>query len=632
MKVGGHLCILLIAVGISACSRNQPPDEATPGSENLLPNIVLIVIDDMGYNDLGANGNPDITTPNLDRIASQGVRFTRHYVDSTCSPTRVGILTGTAPSNHGFRPAARGISPEVTTLPETLQAAGYSTHHIGKWHVGHTSKLAWPRQQGFDTFFGFLNQLLLKRPQKNGNFNYGRPTYLNPWLQSQNEPPLKYKGDLSEILVSRAVSLIDSKSQSGQPWFLNFWTYAPHAPVQPMKEFASKYADSPQGRYRALLEQVDHSVGRIVESLERNGLAESTLLIVASDNGGTNNEMDSNAPYFGKKGTFQEGGVRTPLLVRWPGKFPAGLVFDKTVSNLDYFPTIANAADAAVPGTLDGRDLLAAVESDSGFGKPLFWESSNSEVSGWGALSEDGRWRMSQYFVGEPVLNDLLSSPHGDRDVMAGHDEVARELHERYIDWRHGRRIVPVEYSRENAGGQATLSGSSLQRSPGFGGYTFAIGVTPNSTDQESGEEARREVIASQKNQWSMVLEGENIVVKVNGLRLEAPAPVPGRCSSLVFTSHFVFSPLYPKLNRAQLQLFTNGELAASEQITHPEIPVDDLLAPTYIGSAGNGQYPFRGVLSRPVIYNERVLAEGEHSPVIKNSVSDVLGELCPQV
>jgi len=616
-------CFVVMPV-LCACSPS--PEEKSIEVSN--PNIVLILIDDMGFNDLGVNGNNDVRTPNLDSLASQGVRFTRHYVDSTCSPTRVGVLTGTEPINHGFVPDGRGISPEVKTLPETLRDAGYTTHHIGKWHVGHTTPLAWPNQQGFDTFFGFLSQFLLRGPQVEGEFTYKRPTYRNPWLQIQNDPAQRYEGQLSEILTNRAVSLIDSKRGSDQPWFLNFWTYAPHAPIQPMVGFASKYPDTPEGRYRALLEQVDNTVGEIIEALERNKLAENTLLIVASDNGGTNKQIDNNAPYFGTKGTFLEGGVRTPLIIRWPGEFPAGAIFEKTVSNFDYFPTIAKAAGATLPHEMPGRDLAWVVANDIDLDKPLFWEASNSEIHGWGGLSRDGRWRVSQYFVGGPVLNDLIASPSGEVDVLDENPDVADSMHQEYLNWRHKRRLIPFNYNRSSARGQATITGSSFQRNPGFGGHTFTIAVTPDVTEG-SIERIGKEVIAYQRDLWSLSVVGNKLIANVNGIILESQAPPPGECSTVVLASHFVYSALYPDLNRAQIQLYLNGELVDSNQVKHPEILDNDLLQPTHIGQDANEQFSFRGILGRPVIYNERLVTDKESDSKVENSVARAIDKLC---
>ncbi|MFT5709793.1 MAG: arylsulfatase A-like enzyme [Halioglobus sp.] len=627
-----HKLLSVLAIGAMLCACSSAQNELSVEKDK--PNVVLILIDDMGFNDLGVNGNNAVATPNLDALAAQGVRFTRHYVDSTCSPTRVGILTGAEPIKQGFTPAGRGISPELVTLPEALQTAGYMTHHIGKWHVGHTTKLAWPNQQGFDTFFGFLNQFLLRGPQQDGEFNYKRPTYHNPWLQEQNERPRQHIGELSEILTRRAIELIDSKKEEDQPWFLNLWTYAPHAPIQPMSEFAGKYPNTPQGRYTALLEQVDDTVGRVVESLERNNLTDNTLLIVASDNGGTNKQIDNNAPYFGTKATFFEGGVRTPLLIRWPGHFHEGLVFKKSVSNFDYFPTIAKATGAKLPPKLPGRDLQWVVRNNVGLDTPLFWEAGNSKVHAWSALSSGGRWRMSQYFFGEPVLNDLNTNPSGELDVLKDNQPTGQMLHKEYLTWRHNARLVPVDYSRSAANGRAQLSGSSMQRSPGFGGHTFAIAVTPDRPEEPAADlnAAQKQFIAYHEGQWNISFDGSKLTAVLNGTTIEGGALPYGQCSTVALTSHFVFSALKPKVNRAQIQLYVNERLVGSKHIEHPILLSDNLMQPTYIGGNASGQYRFSGILGRPLIYSERLVGDSEKNTTVDNGIARVTRKLCKEI
>jgi len=323
--------------------------------------------------------------------------------------------------------------------------------------------------------------------------------------------------------------------------------------------------------------------------------------------------------------------VRTPLIIRWPEKFPAGQLFEKTVSNFDYFPTITTATGATLPAGLPGRDLAWVVASDADIDNPLFWEASNSEIHGWAGLSHDGRWRMNQYFVGEPVLNDLQSNPSGELDVLADNPGVAASLHEAYLDWRHKRRLVPFEYRRFNTQGHATLRGSSLQRSPGFGGNTFAIAVTPASRKELGGSVSgsTREIIADQQGQWSLTIEGGKLRAAINGITLEASSLPPGECSRVILASHFVFSALYPKLNHAQIQLYVNEVLVASKKIEQPGMSGDDLERPTSIGRDASGQFPFSGVLGRPVIYNERLVMESESNTKVENSIARIADKLC---
>lgn len=614
----------LLAVTILACS----PAPDTGAAPTAKPNIVLILIDDMGYNDLGANGNSKVTTPHLDRLAAEGVRFTRHYTDSTCTATRVGVLTGMDPAALGFRPDQVGISPEVQTLPELLKEAGYSTHHIGKWHAGFASRHAWPTEQGFDTFFGFLSQFLLRGPHENGKWKYGRPTYHNPWLQEQSAAPTQHQGHLSEILVQRVEGFLDSREESDTPWFVNFWMYAPHTPIQPQQYFAEQYPNTPEGRYYAFLQQLDATVGRVVASLSKNGLAENTLLLVASDNGGTNKQVDNNAPYFGNKATYHEGGVRTPLIIRWPGRFSGGEVFDGIVSNLDYLPTLVAAAGGQIPDGLKGRNLYETVIKPPADTEPLYWEMSNSEKHSWGILSANGKWRMSQYFFGEAVLNDLEKRPAGDENSLPDQKLIGDALLLQHRRWHNEKRIVHYDYERLQGNGRARLLGESLQRSPGFGGYTFLIEVTPEQYGSDT-EESESQIIAFQENRWQLSRKGTRLILDVNGVVLEAQAPAEGRCSSIAVTSHFSASYMNPAKRRGLIELYINGSLSAHTRIERPGFPVDDYLNATYIGQDEKGESLYRGKLSRPIILNERLVTNEENISYLMNDIEPVVQGLC---
>jgi arylsulfatase A-like enzyme len=620
VRLRSVLVAALMVFSLASCSEEENPGAAVAAS--VPPNILLILIDDMGFNDLGANGNPSVTTPHLDQLAAQGIRFTRNYTDSTCTVTRVGILTGTEPAARGFRPVKIGISPEVVTLPEVLKRAGYSTHHIGKWHLGYASELAWPLAQGFDTFFGFLDQSLLAGPHPPSGFHFGRPTYHDPWLQKQNERPVEYKGHLSEILLDNALEFLASRKGESTPWFLNYWTYAPHSPVQPAQKFADRYDATPEGRYRAFLEQVDDTVGQLMLGLEKNGFADNTLVIVASDNGGTNRQIDNNHPFYGEKATFFEGGVRTPLIIRWPGQVDPGVVFDQVVTHFDYFPTIAAAAGADTPGQLPGRDLLEVVKHNAGLERNLYWEIGNPDSSSWSVLSRDQNWRLYQYIFGELQLNDLRKRPQGDRNVAAAHPDIVARLRDDYLAWHREKRLVRLVYEPLSDSGRARLSGDSLQRAPGYAGHTFAIAVTPapDQAGDASGADSSG-VIAFQRNQWQLRQRGAILQLQVNGVSLEAPAPPRGECSTVLVTSYFEYSPVFPQERRALVDLYVNGKIEATAAVKDPRLPPDDYLNPTYIGQDESGADIYRGNLGRPVVLNEWLgPAEAEHggSAVLK--------------
>ena len=194
------LSVLPILLALSACATppETAPDTAPP------PNILLIVLDDLGYNDLGANGNPNTPTPNLDALAAEGILYTRHYADATCSVARAALMTGTFPASHGFRPNHLGLSAGTPTIATMLQDKGYRTQHIGKWHIVSATLDQSPSHSGFDNWYGFLHNNELGGPSRDG-VRYRRPTYIDPWLRDNQSPLEQQSGHLTDILTDRAI-------------------------------------------------------------------------------------------------------------------------------------------------------------------------------------------------------------------------------------------------------------------------------------------------------------------------------------------------------------------------------------------------------------------------------------------
>ena len=343
------------------------------------------MLDDAGYGDVDGFGRKTALTPNLKKMAEEGVRFTRHYADATCRPARLSLMTGKQASRVAMVPDFRGISPELEILPEKLKKVGYSTHHIGKWHLGDTTKQAWPSAQGFDSWQGFLNQFLLKGPSKRKKSPYRRPTYNNPWLQINDDEPKQFKGHLTDILADMVVKKIYSlkeepSAKTKQPWFINYWMLAPHNPAKPSNEYGKQFPETPSGQYQALLKQMDASIGRVFEALEKTGQAENTLVVVVSDNGGTNERTENNFPFSGKKGVFSEGSLRTPLLIRWPNVLPKGKSYDGISAIYDLYPTLLSAANVHSSewmgdNKIDGVDLFPLLLNDKQrLPQSMFWE------------------------------------------------------------------------------------------------------------------------------------------------------------------------------------------------------------------------------------------------------------------
>ncbi|MEM9257611.1 MAG: sulfatase-like hydrolase/transferase [Pseudomonadota bacterium] len=369
-------------------------DRLDPNPEGR-PNVLLIMVDDLGYNDLAINnGNSNIDTPNMDQLAQEGVRFTRHYATTVCSPARAAALTGLFPSRLGIAPGARAIPSEIETMPERLQQEGYTTWHIGKWHLGQYQRSAWPDRQGFDHWFGFLNPFHLAGSKVDGELVPAPLTYDNPYLEGSEQAGQFYNGHLEDVLTNRARNVLTSLNNAGAPWFLNLWFFAPHGPITPSSAFAQLYPDTDAGRYRALVNQLDFNVGQILDHLDALGALDNTFVILVSDNGGTTNQVDSNFPFFGVKATATEGALRTPLLMRFPEGAFNGRVIGDIVSIQDLYPTILDVIGAAPASGLDGQSLYTAIsQQQAPSPTPLFWEHG---LKSYGALSADGQWRLYQ--------------------------------------------------------------------------------------------------------------------------------------------------------------------------------------------------------------------------------------------
>jgi len=356
------------------------------------PNIVVILADDLGYGELGCQGNPQIPTPHIDSIARAGVRFTNGYVSAPyCAPSRAGLMTGRYQTRFGHERNVVGdanLKPDVglpvseTTIAQLLKGAGYATAAVGKWHLGAAPKFH-PQQRGFDEFFGFLHEghYYLPPPYKGGT------TRLRP-----NEPPydaenplrrgtstVEEKLYLTDAITREATGFIDR--HVAEPFFLYVPYNAVHSPMQATTEAMKRFngiGDEHRQVFAAMLASLDDGVGAILKTLREHKLEENTLVIFLSDNGGPTGELtSSNTPLRGFKGQLWEGGIRIPYMMQWKGRIPAGRTLHQPVISLDIFPTALAAAGVSAPAKLqlDGVDLLplATGATDRAPHQSLFW-------------------------------------------------------------------------------------------------------------------------------------------------------------------------------------------------------------------------------------------------------------------
>jgi arylsulfatase A-like enzyme len=363
--VGLALCLAGTVSVFSCLGAGQSPKPGRPAAR---PNIIVIVADDLGYGDLGCQGGRDIPTPNIDSLARNGVRFSNGYVSCpVCSPTRAGLMTGRYQQRfgHEFNPGAPaqagaefGLPLTERTLADFLQAAGYVTGMVGKWHLGLKPQFH-PLKRGFSEYFGFL---------------HGAHSYINAKADPQNlilrgAEPVDEKEYLTEAFTREALAFLERHHQG--PFFLYLTYNAVHAPLQAPEKYLSRFSqitDPKRRTYAAMLSAMDDGVGAVLKKLRDSGAEDNTLIFFISDNGGpTQNNGSSNAPLRGNKAQLWEGGIRVPFLIQWKQRLAAGLVYDQPVIALDILPTALAAAGIATPKTppLDGVNLLPFVTGKS---------------------------------------------------------------------------------------------------------------------------------------------------------------------------------------------------------------------------------------------------------------------------
>jgi arylsulfatase A-like enzyme len=401
-------------------------------AEGSKPNIVIILADDLGWGELGAQGNTEILTPHIDSIAANGVKFTQGYVSGQyCSPTRAGLLTGRYQTRFGHefnegegRGVSFGLPVEEKTMADRLKAEGYATVAIGKWHLGREPQFR-PTKRGFDEFYGTLTNT----------------AFYNPMLldSRKSEDPVRVEDDsfyTTDAYAVRAVEWIDA--HKADPFFLYLPFNAQHAPLQAPKEYLDRFPQLKGKRktFAAMMSAMDDAVGDVLGALDKNGLTENTLVVFLADNGGpTPTTTSKNDPLRGTKSTTLEGGVRVPFYMQWEGHLPAGKVYENPVIQLDLLPTALAAAGAKPQATdeLDGVNLLPYLDG-SAEGQPhesLFWRFGPQ----WAVRHGDWKLVASRPDQLETRLFNLAEDIGEAKDLKTEHPEKVAELKGLWDKW-----------------------------------------------------------------------------------------------------------------------------------------------------------------------------------------------------
>ncbi|MCE2392501.1 MAG: sulfatase-like hydrolase/transferase, partial [Proteobacteria bacterium] len=435
------------------------------------PNVVIFLADDLGWADVGFHGEESIETPSLDRLAREGVELHRFYTTPICSPTRAALMTGRDPMRLGVAYGVitpwhtTGIHPDEHFMPQSFQAAGYQTAMVGKWHLGHAQMTYHPNQRGFDHFYGHLHTEV-------GYF----PPFSNQGGRDfqQNGVSIEAEGYETFLLADEAVRWISERDPE-RPFFLYVPFIAPHTPLDAPEDLKRKYADLEDDRkparsrqtdqtrqirrlmlqssarpmYAAVVDAMDQAIGRVLDALDEQGIADDTLVLFFSDNGGAAYATGGadNVPLRGGKGEAFEGGIRVVSVMRWPAELEAGGRFESVMSVMDVFPTLAAAAgiERGESFELDGRNLWEAIREDrkAVLDEYLFFASETPIRGQFNLTAFDEEWKLVQEIrqglLSADVSNYLFridEDPHETNNLAAAHPEVVARMAEAIHVWR----------------------------------------------------------------------------------------------------------------------------------------------------------------------------------------------------
>lgn len=427
------------------------------------PNILIMLVDDLGWADVGYHGS-DIATPSIDRLANEGMRLERFYVNPICTPTRAALLTGRDALRMGvaYFPilawSNKAVSPREHFMPETFKAAGYQTGMVGKWHLGHTLEPQTPNARGFDDFFGHLHTQV---------FYYAHTTSGGHDLQHNGISVRRDGRYLTDVHGEEAVRFI-KRRDSSKPFFLYVPFLAPHSPMEAPVELIKKYADRPvvelpktnplresvsekqlqqvQQVYAAMVDSMDQAVDRILTALDEEGIADNTIVMFLSDNGGFNAFGASNAPLRGEKMTVFEGGIRVPAVIRWPGQVQPGTENHRMISVMDVFPTLARAVGIETKNSkpLDGKNVWPLAPSsrfEARNGDVFFVAEQPTATPYFYAVIRD-HWKLVQVIHEDlytkrvdNLLYDIAADPAETNDLAGEKPELVATLASSIASW-----------------------------------------------------------------------------------------------------------------------------------------------------------------------------------------------------
>jgi len=403
------------------------------------PNILVIIVDDLGYGDLSSYGATDLKSPHLDKLISQGLRFNNCYANCpVCSPTRAALLTGRYQELVGVPGVIRThpednwgyLAPSAVMLPQVLKPLGYHTAAIGKWHLG-LDKESHPNARGFDHFHGFLGDMM---------DDYYHHRRFQQHYMRLNQEKVNPKGHATDVFSDWTRHFLATRKDEKDPFFLYLAYNAPHTPIQPPKEWFEKVKAREKGisekraKLVALIEHMDHGIGQVIDALKANGQWENTLTIFVSDNGGQLNVGGNCGNLRGGKQDMYEGGLKVPACAVWPGVIEAGKTSEFSFLTMDLFPTIIDAAGGEASGEIDGRSILPLLKTGTqkAFQRDVFFTRREGNMKYMGDSSwamRRGPWKLLKNTPESPwELYNLEKDPLESIDHRIKNPQKYREL------------------------------------------------------------------------------------------------------------------------------------------------------------------------------------------------------------
>jgi arylsulfatase A-like enzyme len=414
------------------------------------PNILVIIVDDLRWAGVGFHSKA-MTTPSLDKLAKEGTELSRFYAYPVCSPTRAALLSGNMPRRYGVVDALNGRDPGIPaglqTIPSTFKAAGYQTSLIGKWHLGAATT---PQKNGFEHFYGFLSSGVdyYKHTSRNGRVDWQRDG------QMVNE-----EGYSTYLLADEAVKQLKTRDKD-KPFYMQVAFNAPHDPIIATPELLEKHKGETNGLYNAVVEALDIGIGRIVNAVDSEKLGNDTIVVFFSDNGAGGRYGGSNAPLRMGKGSYYEGGIRTPALIRWPGKIASGKALAHPICVQDLFPTFATVAGVPMPKDLkiDGVSQWSAIRDGKVSERTPFL------VAGYDIALVDGDWKLIEFQNGQRSLFNVKEDMVEQKDQITLQPEVAKRLGAKMDEMKKGLPATPARPAKPQGG-----PGSGRSRGNGGG-------------------------------------------------------------------------------------------------------------------------------------------------------------------